>query len=159
MSTDQSSSQAAAKPGASPPPPLKSHDRSYPQYLRHADRVLGLFAILSLMAGGTILIFQIWQTDIHEWVWRLCGNLGALLAFCLFSFGINQLLGRSSSLFARLSHLFLIICLIGCLVVVTLVIWGEADADVAWRAIGTIATLIVVSCIGIAVSKTFVHKQ
>ena len=111
------------------------------------------------MAGGTILIFQIWQTDIHEWVWRLCGNLGALLAFCLFSFGINQLLGRSSSLFARLSHLFLIICLIGCLVVVTLVIWGEADADVAWRAIGTIATLIVVSCIGIAVSKTFVHKQ
>ena len=125
----------------------------------HANRLFGLLALLSLMVGGTVLIIQIWESDPHQWIWQLCGNLAALIAFCLLSIGINQLLGRSTSTLGRLSHLFLMFCLVACLVVVSLVIWGQTDVDVAWKAIGTIMVIVLVSCIGTAISKSSVSNR
>lgn len=149
MSEIQSSNQATGLSSS------QSHGRdSYPSYLLHANRLFGLLALLSLMVGGTILIIQIWENDNHQWIWQLCGNLAALIAFCLLSMGINHLLGRSTSTLARLSHFFLIFCLVACLVVVSLVIWDQTDVDIAWKAIGTIMVIVVVSCIGIAISKS-----
>ena len=126
--------------------------KDYPESLSHLDRLLGFIATLALILAGTLLIILIW-TDSTDWIWQLVGNLGAVIVSCLGLIAVDQLLGRTGSLFIRVVHFIMAFSIIGCLTIATLVIWGATDGSVAFKAIGTILVLLLVACIGVPISK------
>jgi len=131
----------------------KNTSKPYPEILIHTDRLLSLIAILALILGGTILIIQIWDDSLANWIWKLVGNLGALIVGCMALVGINQMFGRMRGLFTRAVHFVIDFGIIACFIVSSLVIWGATETDAALKTIGTIVVLLLVACIGIPISK------
>jgi hypothetical protein len=131
----------------------ESQQNTYPAFLLHADRLLGLLAVMALMVGTTLLVIQIWEKDSFKWIWQIVGNMGVLLVMCILAITINRLLGRTKSIVVRIAHAALELSVIAGFVLSTLVIWQVTDLDVAWRAIGTISVLAIASCMGVVVSR------
>lgn len=125
----------------------------YPAFLLHADRLIGLLAVMAIMVGTTLLVIQIWEKESFKWIWQIVSNMGVLLVVCIVAITINRLLGRSTSIVMRIAHAALELSVIAGLVLSTLVIWRVTDLEVAWRAIGTISVLAIASCLGVVVSR------
>jgi hypothetical protein len=125
----------------------------YPAFLLHADRLIGLLAVMAIMVGTTLLVIQIWEKESFKWIWQIVSNMGVLLVVCIVAITINRLLGRSTSIVVRIAHAALELSVIAGLVLSTLVIWRVTDPEVAWRAIGTISVLAIASCLGVGVSR------
>ncbi len=131
----------------------KNTSKPYPEILVHTDRLLSLVAVLCLILGGTLLIIQIWDENFQNWVWKLVGNLGAMIVACMALVGINQMFGRMRGLFTRAIHFVIAFGITACFIVSSLVIWGATETDAALKTIGTIVVLLLVACIGIPISK------
>jgi hypothetical protein len=131
----------------------KTPRHPYPAFLLHADRLIGLLAVMAIMVGTTLLVIQIWETESFKWIWQIVSNMGVLLVVCIVAITINRLLGRSTSIVVRIAHAALELSVIAGLVLSTLVIWRVTDLEVAWRAIGTISVLAIASCLGVVVSR------
>ena len=125
----------------------------YPAFLLHADRLIGLLAVMAIMVGTTLLVIQIWEKESFKWIWQIVSNMGVLLVVCIVAITINRLFGRSTSIVMRIAHAALELSVIAGLVLSTLVIWRVTDLEVAWRAIGTISVLAIASCLGVVVSR------
>jgi len=61
--------------------------------------------------------------------------------------------GRMKGLITRAIHFVIAFGVSACFIVSSLVIWGATETDAALKTIGTIVVLLLVSCIGVPISK------
>ena len=125
-----------------------SHRKPYPQVLIQTDRLLLMGSIVSLILLGTLWIITVWNESIGGWSGKLMSNLGVFIGFCLLLVGFDQVLGRFKGRFSQIIHLIIAIAWLGCLFIISLVIWGATDADVVIKTVATMAIIMVISILG-----------
>jgi hypothetical protein len=125
-----------------------SHRKPYPTILIHTDRMLLLASIVSLILLGTLWIISVWIDDIGGWCGKMASNLGVFIGFCLLLVGFDQVLGRFTGRFSQIVHSIIAFALLGCLFIISLVIWGATDADVVIKTVATMAIIVVISIMG-----------
>ena len=125
-----------------------SHRKPYPPILFQTDRLLLMGSIVSLIVLGTLWIISVWNEDIGGWSGKLMSNLGVFIGFCLLLVGFDQVLGRFTGRFSQIIHAIIAFALLGCMFIISLVIWGATDTDVVIKTVGTMAIIMVISILG-----------